>query len=264
LYGLRSLDGYDGGQWVQKRWITAVSSLTHRPFNTDLTIRSQVRGPLEAKQFARFGVRWVLLETEVVPAEVQLFGWRGPVEKMGTLELWENPEWMAPGVLYFDSQLRQKSSARQLRVSSPDSVIVENPELVLACGEALGVCERRAATLLAQEKSGGSFGVEIDRTAVLAIDQSWSRDWVVRVDGQPREAIPVNVNQLGVVVPAGKHVIDYDYAPEWVSPSLTLSILAALVLLVATSIWLRSLMANAGREKIWHEPNESFLNSDGK
>lgn len=239
LFGLRSIDGYDGGQWVQRRWVTSMRSLAAGSFNTDLTLRSQVRGPLEADEFARFGVRWVLIDNEVVPASGQLKGWVGPLRQDGTVELWENPEWIGNGVLYFSTELRERRVPRQLRDVPQGTAIVESADFRISCDRVGQQCDREAATETRRSRSSGRFDVEVGQQAVLAIDQAWSKDWVVKVDGRRVTTQPVNVNQLGVLLQPGRHVITYEYSPRWYLPTFVMGWLGAFSLIFLTASWSR-------------------------
>ena len=241
LFQVRTIDGYDGGQWIQDRWVTSMRSLARKSFNTDLTLRSQVRGPLDAAQFARFGVRWVLVDTEVVPSKDQLSGWTGPLEREGTVELWSNPEWRGEGLLYFGSEIRQPKVARQLQLAIPDNAIVEDPAMQLSCDFSSAKCTRKPARKLHSDGDSGEFEIDISRPAVLAIDQAWSKDWVVKVDGRPAKTGPVNVNQLGVRLEAGRHTVEYKYSPSWYFPALLLGWLGAIVATVLLAVWLLDL-----------------------
>lgn len=253
LFHVRTIDGYDGGQWIQKRWVTSMRSLAADTFNTDLTLRSQVRGPLDAAQFARFGVRWVLLDTEVIPSKDQLSGWTGPLDRDGTVELWSNPEWRGEGLLYFGSELRKPRVARQLQATTPDTAIVEDPAMELACRSSSVQCERKSAKKLRSNGDSGAFEIEIGRRAILAIDQAWSKDWVVKVDGRAAKTAPVNVNQLGVMLDAGRHTVEYNYSPGWFLPALLFGWLGAISSIVLLVMWLREV---ARESRVDGDPHE--------
>jgi hypothetical protein len=221
LSNIRSIDGYDGGQWIQKRWVTTAEALTTRSFALDLTIRSQTRFPIDAKLMRKFGVRYVLVETSVLPANQQLAGWRGPLSRRGTIELWENPFWLGSGTAYLKSELPQGSIKNSLRKQNKDVALVESPKHVIDCD---GECAAQGVSRLSTGQSSGSFIFNIASDGILAIDQSWSPDWKVYVDGIRSPSFPVNGNQLGVYFEAGFHKIEYQFDPMWFDPLFALSL----------------------------------------
>ncbi|MFM0029592.1 hypothetical protein PQR70_25445 [Paraburkholderia madseniana] len=50
---------------------------------------------------------------------------------------------------------------------------------------------------------------------VLVLNEFFDSDWTAYLDGSPAEVLEVNGNQLGVVVPAGAHFIEFKYSP-WI------------------------------------------------
>jgi len=226
-----SVDGYDGGQWIQKRWIDMVESLTNGNFGTDLTIRSQTRFPLSAELLRRFGVRWALADASVLPADQQLAGFTGPVAKSGDVELWENPRWIGRAIAYLKSETRDGKLGDQIRSASPDTVIVDDESHFIECE---GECFAQGVSALSEGDDQSAYIFEIASDGILALDQGWSADWKVYVDGVRTDAFPVNGNQIGVYFTAGYHKVEFRYDPVWVNPLLALGILALLASLAMT------------------------------
>jgi hypothetical protein len=239
LTDLNSIDGYDGGMWVQERWVKAMETLSVADFNTDLTLRSQIQFPVNGDEVARFGVRWIITDTAVLPGESQFIGFVGPIIKEGTLEIWENSRWRGDSFVYVKTRQASssESAARILKESEsirPDVGIVENPNLRLRCKSN---CELRTLSVIYQTNDAGGLLFEIDRPGVLVIGQSWSLDWKVHVNGEQVQAFPVNVNMLGVSVPPGRSEVTYKYAPTWFQPLLVLSIFSLLLTLATGVLW---------------------------
>jgi hypothetical protein len=231
LKNLRSIDGYDGGTWLQSRWVAAASALTNDPFNVDLTIRSQIKFPVRSDLLARFGVRWVITDTEVLPAQQQLLGFKGPVFKSKTIEIWENTAWKGETLLYIatkthDSVIDVSASLKNLGGSDGTKAMVEGSGPRLTCGNN---CLPRTASSIFQSTDSGSVYFNNDQPAVLVLNQSWSKDWKVYVDGLRTEIFPVDANMLGLRVPKGTHEVTYKYSPSWVTPLLILSLFSGLV-----------------------------------
>jgi hypothetical protein len=229
LFGIESLDGYDGGMWVQRRWVNSVEALTTRPFNFDLTIRSQTLFPLKADLLARFGVRWLLLETEVASAAQLAPNWLGPVSTEGSLQLWENPSWKGTAVGYLNSRMAAngESHAEALNQIGQNTALVEDQALVLECGES---CPLQQVGESYRTTETGGYVFEIAAPGILAIDRSWSKDWVVYLDGRRTSTFPVNGNFLGIKFDAGFHRVDYRYSPRWFQPALLLSVFGLLTI----------------------------------
>jgi hypothetical protein len=231
LQNLRSIDGYDGGTWLQSRWVAAASAMTNDPFNVDLTIRSQIRLPVRSDLLARFGVRWVITDTEVLPAEQQLLGFKGPVFKLGTIEIWENADWRGEALLYVATKSHASvtdvsNSLKNLSESDGTRAMVESSGPRLTCEKN---CQPRAASSIFQSTDSGAVLFSNDKPSVLVLNQSWSKDWKVNVDSLRTEIFPVDANMLGLAVPKGTHEVTYKYSPSWVPPLLILSLLSGLV-----------------------------------
>jgi hypothetical protein len=230
LQGLRSIDGYDGGPWVQDRWVSSMKGLVKGDFNPDLTVRSQITFPVRAQDLARQGIRWVLTDTAVLPGNQQFDGLVGPIRKFGTLEIWENPAFLGESFLYVRTR-RPKNMERTAFLMggtslSTDTGLVDARGPLLRCSND---CYRRSISQIYRGPSEGGYLFEIERPAVLRIGQSWSKDWRVFVNGREVPTFPVDVNSLGIVVPSGKFEVIYRFMPVWLWPLLGLSILSVLL-----------------------------------
>ena len=56
-------------------------------------------------------------------------------------------------------------------------------------------------------------GTECDGPCLLVLAQPWAPGWRSRIDGAPAPLVRTNIAGLGVVVPAGRHAIEFDYRP---------------------------------------------------
>lgn|GEM_PF-810655 len=237
LANIASIDGYDGGQWVQKRWIEMVESLTNGTFATDLTIRSQTRFPLHADLLRRLGVRWVLVDVSVIPADQQLVGFAGPVARSGDVELWENSKWIGHAIAYKRSRIRSSNLGKQLRVIPDRTAVVEDKSLILKCP---GDCSPHQVSELYRTNRRSAYIFEITSDGILAINEGWSPDWKVYVNGVRKEAFPVNGNQVGVYFKGGVEKVEFKYDPVWVDPLLALAVVGLLASLAMSLTAARS------------------------
>ncbi len=237
LFGIRSLDGYDGGVQVTTRWVETMEALSAGPFNRDLTLRSQIRLPLDAGVLARFGVRWVMLDTEVVPADQQLPGWPWPVAAEGSVGVWENPAWVGDTILWKAAvpTASRPAIAELLRSGGapPAAALVPADGPRLSCTTACapeGVPVRRPRP--------GAIDVTVTGSApgILSVSEQLADGWRVTVDGVRAPLVEVDGMLLGVEVPAGTHEVRFRYQPDGLRAALAVSGLAAVGVVVIVTV----------------------------
>ena len=61
---------------------------------------------------------------------------------------------------------------------------------------------------------------ECDGPCLVVVAQPWAPGWRAKVDGEPVPLVRTNIAGLGVVTPAGRHSVAFEYRPWlwWVSP----------------------------------------------
>ena len=245
LHNIGLIDGYDGGMWVQKRWVEAMKSFTGGKFNKDLTVRSQAVFPISAAVMSRQGVRWALIDTEVIGADVQLSGWIGPEMVDGTLQLWQNPTWTGIATSYLQTQLQSSPADFQRNISKLSQLqilAVEKNGPIVSCSD---LCN--AVPPLKSYFSGdiGRFKTNVPQKSVAAIHVSWSKDWRVYVNGIEAEIFPVDVNQVGVLLPPGQNKVTFQYMPKWFFPLFGLMVMSfILTQFVTATSFMRSKFNN--------------------
>ena len=235
LHNIRLIDGYDGGMWVQKRWVKAMRSFTGEKFNKDLTVRSQVVFPISAAVMSRQGVRWALIDTEVIGADVQLSGWVGPQMVDGTLQLWQNPTWTGIATSYLQTQLQSSSADFRRNISNfyqLQILAVEKNGPIVSCS---ALCDSVPPVSSYFSGDIGGFETNVPQKSVAAIHVSWSKDWRVYVNGIEAEIFPVDVNQVGVLLPPGLNKVTFQYMPKWFFPLLGLMVMSIVLTLFVTA-----------------------------
>jgi hypothetical protein len=91
---------------------------------------------------------------------------------------------------------------------------VEAPEPTVPDGELPPPPAGRVeASSVALGDGRASATVELERTAAVVLKASFDNRWTVMVDGEPAEPAMLAPSLVGVVVPAGRHEVAFDYAP---------------------------------------------------
>jgi hypothetical protein len=237
--GIRSIDGYDGGVQVTKRWAEAMAPLGGGPaFDAELTLRSQVRLPLEPAALARFGVRDVLLDTTLAPAERAVPGWLGPVARDGQLEVWRNPAYSGEAWLSEAWETRPAADV-QAALRAPEAPPVPLVESGCDCAPVVhgGDPSRRAVDVV---RSARSQRIDVESpaptvsAALLGTDEQWDPGWRVRVDGRRASTVVVDRFFLGAEVPPGAHRVTFAYAPVHGRLGLAVTTVSLLVVVALT------------------------------
>jgi hypothetical protein len=223
--GVRSIDGYDGGIQVTDRWARAMSEVAGQPVISDEPLRNQLAYPLDPAVFARFGVRWLMLDTTFVRPAVVAPGWTGPLRTEGTVGLWENPRYRGDARVVGRTEPRPDGGAPVVHTDD-DVGQVEADGPRLACDEP---CP--AQWLAVERRRGPRLDVDVDRPTpgVLVLAEQWDAGWHAQVDGTPARVIPVDESQIGVEVPAGAHRVTLSYRAPGLRPGLVTTGAAAAI-----------------------------------
>ena len=227
-FGVRSIDGYDGGVQVTERWVRLADRFTAEP-QREMPLRASLTAPVDPVALARLGVRWMVLDT-TRDAAVWLPDWRGPVVDDGRWSLWENPSWFGEAWVW------PRATALQ-NIDDPAGVLGDAAAGMAAgaviLGEGVtcdGACrpERASVERVAPER----LVVDVDTTTggVLTLDRQYLDGWSVTVDGVLGVVEVVDDVALGVRVPPGMHTVVFNYRPGWVAPSMLLAAGAVLLL----------------------------------
>lgn len=100
---------------------------------------------------------------------------------------------------------------------------------------------RATATPPAYRQNRVAFTTDVNRPAIAVLADAWSDGWRATIDGRETPLFHVNWAFRGVVVPAGKHVVEMRYAPRaWILAFWLALAGVALAAYVASSGWRRS------------------------
>jgi len=215
LFGVASVDGYDGGIQVTRAWADAFSAYSGAPFVPDSPARNQLAVPLEPIAFAQLGVRWVMLDTERRPSDTVVPGWGDPVFVDGKTAVYANPAWL--GHAWLAPADTARAGAAGGGPTGLDELVVERdvPETL-----------RLAFTA--------------PRAGRVAIAEQWDPGWHARLDGTPVAVVPAGPLLAGVDVAAGEHVLELHYRAAHLRLGLllwALGVIAVVVLILPRRVF---------------------------
>jgi len=231
VFGVRSIDGYDGGPQLMLRWIDTMRALAP-DFNRDLTLRSQGVAAWPTELMARFGVRWALVDTTpgTPPPTAYLPGWSGPVAEEDVLQLWENPAWRGEAELRFATAPAPPEDAglvlRQLADAAEPVAVVDPDGPALACDVD---CAPVPATVDRLRPGRLRVTVDAPRDGLLVVAEQYDDGWRARVDGRSVSVEPADGMFLGIPVGPGAHTVELRYEAPGLRTGLVVTLLAALV-----------------------------------
>ncbi len=232
LDGIRSIDGYDGGVLVTKRWVAAVSALAGTAIRPEVLLKGQMQFPLDPNLWARFGVRWLLIDTAVQPAKVAAPDWHGPVLREGTLELWENPVTVTEARLYVSAVARpvEVATADALRSAAADQAVIEPGATGLDCQANCGV-----VAVALERPHPGAIDATVDATAtsLLVVDEQYLPGWHATVDGRAAPVETADGMFAGLRLTPGIHRVSLRYT----TPGLHLGLAMAASALLALALY---------------------------
>jgi len=234
FFDVPSLDGYDGGDQVTTRWATAMGVLTDGPFDPVLTLRSQLALPVDAATLARYGVRWMVLDTRGTSPEEAVPGWLGPLASDGPVQLFENPAWQGEAVAWFNTTpaTGADDAARILKsgAAPPNSAVVEGGGPTLSCD---GPCPSVGLAVERSRPERVTVTADLPRAGVVALDEQDDGGWSVTIDGHHADTVTVNGLLVGTRVPPGQHVVRFSYEPPGFRAGLWLALIGLLLLAAA-------------------------------
>jgi hypothetical protein len=229
---VRSLDGYDGGPWLTKRWTQAMEALTRKPFVVDLTVKSQLLAPVEPALGARYGVKWFVIDRRVTDPAAAIPGWQGPVVSDGPLDVYENPEYRGEAVVY--RRVRKDDGRplyRQLAsIDDPMETALVEDVAARACAS---TCTPVAAPLRRTRPERLVVDVAAAGPGTLVVAEGWDPGWSVRVDGRRRDLAVADRDFLAIPLREGDRSVVLTSRTPGLRAGAGISAATALVLLLA-------------------------------
>ena len=229
-FGLRSLDGYDGGVQVTQNWAEMLYAFSATPA-IDLPLRNSLAAPVPTEQLARFGVRWMVLSNDRMATE-WIPDWEGPIASDDQYSVWENPLWVGDAVAWFATQPSTAEVMETLRTDFTSIADRAFAEIKLECVDGCAPQSVDSTRLTAEHIVAT---VEIAQPALISTHVQAFDGWNVTVNGLPADIEVVDGIFLGVAVAEGSHVIEFRYQPSWWWPAVIVALGALTTAVVLVS-----------------------------
>jgi len=248
VYGLPTIDGYDGGLLPTRDYARFKSLLVPRELPVPhLTLPPQAAGRADARLLGALGVRYVLTDgRNGAPGE----GWAPRDAAPGAAWLYENVV-AIPRVLFPDrvfSELDPDAAIRLLYGADLSEVgVVEGPvdPIIAAPGGAVRPNTPSAlhsATVVDFRDNALELRTEVDRPSLLVVTESYYPGWRASVDGRSVPVTRVDGLFRGVVIPTGTHQVRFWFDPLSVKLGAAVSGVAFLANAVALILWRRHVL----------------------
>src|SRR5262249_53994793 len=139
-------------------------------------------------------------------------GWRGPLASDGPVQLFENPAWQGDAVAWFNTlpAANDDEAAHLLARGSAaaNAAVVNGGGATLNC---VGPCPSIGYTVERPRPEEAMLAAQLPRDAVVALDEQDDGHWHATVDGTSASTVTVDGFFVGVRVPAGAHVVHFEY-----------------------------------------------------
>jgi hypothetical protein len=91
----------------------------------------------------------------------------------------------------------------------------------------------RLPVLVGRTAGGVTLDADLERAGLLVLAESYYPGWRARVDGRETRIYPANYVMRAVLLPAGKHRVEFSYAPASFRTGALISLAALLLALIA-------------------------------
>ena len=163
-------------------------------------------GPLERLPAGLCGAWGVGLA--VTPPGRELEGWR-PEYRDRDGAIWSNPR-VLPEVRVVGRVVEEPENTSRL-LELVEAIDFETTALV--SGEEEVGADVFACELWRRTPTSIEATAECDGPCLVVAAQAWAPGWRASVDGEPEGLVRTNIAGIGVVVPAGRHTVAFEYRP---------------------------------------------------
>jgi hypothetical protein len=242
VYGLPTIDGYDGGLLPLKSYADFKTLLIgSEPPVPHLTLAPQAPARPNAPLLAALGVRYLLLDGRSgAPGP----GWALREAVVSAAWLYENADFAPRAFVVTDVRAEPDPQRALALLSGLDlrrTAVVERPVADLAApGSGATFPPATSARIL--RYSAGALEVSVDGPGLLLMTETFYPGWRAAVDDRAAPIVRADLLFRGVPVPAGTHRVRVWYDPASVKLGFGLSALG-----LATNAWALWLRRRARR-----------------
>jgi hypothetical protein len=232
LLGIRSVDGYDGGVQITRRWADALQRFNPNPM-VDFPLRNNLVAPIDTHVAARTGIRHLVVDRTLHGDEVAR-GWVGPVRSQGVLDVYSNPDWRGDALSWPVARAFDRGEINDvLRARSNsfvDVALVEADATIVADSCRTRCAVSRWDVVRVHPERIELSGVS-DVPSLVSYPRQAGSGWRATIDGLGAPIVPLDALYLAVEVPAGSHTVVFEFRPKWLFPSLVVSALASIAVI---------------------------------
>lgn len=197
-YGLGDLRSYD----PLRPWPLA---RLHAVLGTGNPVLAVTLHRAPPRLLGAWSVRWV-----VSPRGRELPGWEA-VDAGDGVQVWRNPQWR-PEVRLATAVSAPSKEEDGWKLLAADSPILPDG-VVVPPGSGVDVSVPGDLEVTARDPERIAAVVVSDGLQMLTVARCWLPGWTARIDGRPASVVRANLAGLGVVVPPGRHAVEFVYRP---------------------------------------------------
>lgn len=226
VYGLRDVRGYDAPQpslRFHRLWLTLEPQ---QRLHTDYVFST-----LEATSLNVLGLLGGRLLATAPDLSGGLPGLK-PVYDGRDAHIFENARavpraFVAGRVDVADDEDAEMAAIVSDRFDPRTDAVVRADELGVAPVPSAGA--RGSVRVAGEENARVALHADLQRRALVVLDDAWAPGWRVTVDGRPAQALQADMVLRGVVVPAGRHEVVWSYRVPGLRAGAALSVLGLLI-----------------------------------
>jgi len=226
VYGLPTIDGYDGGMLPLKTYSDFKSLLIANETPVPhFTLAPQASARPDSRLLAALGVRFLLLDGR---AGAPGAGWSAREDAPGAAWLYENQERFSRAWLVGDVRAEpdpQRTLALLRGMDLRSAAVIERPVAELAGGTPITSVGAPNAAHVARY-GAGIAEIEADGPGLLVLTESYYPGWHATVDGKSAPLVRADLVFHGVPLPAGAHRVRVWYDPLSIKVGIAVSVLA--------------------------------------
>jgi hypothetical protein len=237
-HGLETVDGRDPFQLdYYRRWMNTASGCNLPGYavsvpacaSAEINPEAYLRALPDATLLGIGNVRYVV-------ATHSLDEWSGPVWQSGSVRVYENGEVLPPVFVVPNVVIEPDDAAALafLRESQPKKVAVVTN---LSEARVTGSIKQSEAQLISRRPNQSE--IQAEGPGWLVVSDVWAPGWRAMVDGMPAQVYRTNVAFCGIALGSGAHTITLTYAPIGWIWGRWISLAAAAIVVMITTIWYR-------------------------